>query len=60
MVYFGVLPVTMVNLMVKQYIELPYLDRKYEPLEFWNEKKCFSPVYMRLPTIPTISLPSER
>lgn len=36
-------PYTSAAMMVKQYIELPYLDRKCDPLQFWNDKKCLFP-----------------
>lgn len=36
-------PYTSAAMMVKQYIELPYLDRKCDQLQFWNDKKCLFP-----------------
>lgn len=51
-------------LMVKQYIELPYLDRKCDPLKFWSEKKDLFPVLFKIAhkylCIPATSVPSER
>lgn len=55
---------TCAAMMVKQYIELPYLDRKCDPLKFWNDKKCLFPRLSKIPQkylcIPASSVPSER
>ncbi|CAG9788285.1 unnamed protein product [Diatraea saccharalis] len=42
---------------VKQYVELPYLDRKVNPLEFWELRKVTAMKYL---CIPATSVPSER
>ncbi|CAK1597436.1 unnamed protein product [Parnassius mnemosyne] len=56
-------PYTSADMMVKQYIELPYLDRTCDPLQFWNEKKCLYPVLFKIAhkylCIPATSVPSE-
>ncbi|CAG9788197.1 unnamed protein product [Diatraea saccharalis] len=55
---------TSAAMMVKQYIELPYLDRKCDPLQFWNDKKCLFPrlskIAQKYLCIPASSVPSER
>ncbi|KAH9628536.1 hypothetical protein HF086_001143 [Spodoptera exigua] len=57
-------PYASTAMMVKQYIELPYLDRKCDPLQFWNDKKClfpqFSEIALKYLCIPASSVPSER
>lgn len=57
-------PYTSAAMMVKQYIELPYLDRKCDPLQFWNDKKCLYPglseIAHKYLCIPASSVPSER
>lgn len=57
-------PYTSAAMMVKQYIELPYLDRKCDPLQFWNDKKCLFPqlseIAQKYLCIPASSVPSER
>lgn len=49
---------------VKQYVDLPYLDRKRNPLEFWEEKKHLFPLLYKMACkylcIPATSVPSER
>lgn len=57
-------PYASTAMMVKQYIELPYLDRKCDPLQFWNDKKCLFPqlseIALKYLCIPASSVPSER
>ncbi|CAK1547961.1 unnamed protein product [Leptosia nina] len=57
-------PYTSAAMMVKQYIELPYLDRKCDPLQFWNDKKYLFPqlseIAQKYLCIPASSVPSER
>lgn len=57
-------PYSTAALTIKQYIELPYLDRKMDPLLFWEEKKQLFPALYKLALkylcIPATSVPSER
>lgn len=52
--------------LIKQYVELPYLERKSDPLQFWNEKKIVFPMLYSYKLvkeylcIPATSVPSER
>ncbi|XP_055919485.1 E3 SUMO-protein ligase ZBED1-like [Eupeodes corollae] len=50
--------------MVKQYIDLEYLGRNKNPLEFWEEKRSLFPSLYKLAhkylCIPATSVPSER
>lgn len=57
-------PNSTVILMVRQYLELPLLDRKENPLEFWMKHKNLMPELCELAfkylCIPSTSVPSER
>lgn len=57
-------PASMVVLMITQYLEMPPLDRKNNPLEFWSKHKCILPELYELAVkylcVPSTSVPSER
>ncbi|XP_018398072.1 PREDICTED: zinc finger BED domain-containing protein 1-like [Cyphomyrmex costatus] len=57
-------PTSSALIKVKQYVELPYLERKLNPIEFWeNRKKIDSGLYeisLKYLSIPATSVPSER
>jgi hypothetical protein len=49
---------------VNQYLEMPYLERKEDPLAFWDERKHLMPGLAKMANkylcIPATSVPSER
>ncbi|XP_046686986.1 E3 SUMO-protein ligase ZBED1-like [Homalodisca vitripennis] len=57
-------PTSSATILINQYIELPYLDRKANPLQFWEERKHIFPSLYKLAQmylcIPATSVPSER
>lgn len=57
-------PYSSAAIMVKQYIDLPYLGKKCDLLGFWCEKKGIFPLFYKLAQkylcIPATSVPSER
>lgn len=52
------------SLMIRQYLELPYLSRTKCPLEFWSQHKNTFPELYKLQlkylSVPATSVPSER
>lgn len=57
-------PISSASLVLKQYLDLPYLDRKQNPLQFWEQRKHIFPTLYRIAfkylCIPASSVPSER
>nr|XP_023028246.1 zinc finger BED domain-containing protein 1-like [Leptinotarsa decemlineata] len=57
-------PLTIVTLMIRQYLEMPYYERKSNPMEFWKTHKSTFPELYKLAlkylSIPVTSVPSER
>ncbi|KAL0872158.1 hypothetical protein ABMA27_004567 [Loxostege sticticalis] len=57
-------PSTSAIIKVKQYVELPYLDRKANPLKFWELRKVTNnnlyKIALKYLCIPATSVPSER
>lgn len=57
-------PFTSAASAVKQYVDIPYVDRKTNPLEFWETNKNLFPLLYKLAhkylCIPATSVPSER
>ncbi|XP_046685293.1 E3 SUMO-protein ligase ZBED1-like [Homalodisca vitripennis] len=57
-------PTSSATILINQYIELPYLDRKANPLQFWEERKHIFPSLYKLAQmylcIPATSVSSER
>lgn len=57
-------PISSASMVVKQYLDLPYLDRKQNPIEFWEQRKHIFPTLYRIAfkylCIPASSVPSER
>lgn len=57
-------PTDTATMTVKQYLELPHLDRKKDPLEFWKLQKNTLPLLSKLASkylsIPATSVPCER
>ncbi|XP_052753998.1 E3 SUMO-protein ligase ZBED1-like [Galleria mellonella] len=57
-------PISSASIMLKQYLDAPYLDRKKDPLQFWEERKHIFPSLYRMACkylcIPATSVPSER
>lgn len=57
-------PSTKVTLYIKQYLEMPPLERKKDPLQFWAKHKFIFPEMYELATkylcIPATSVPSDR
>ncbi|XP_046973455.1 E3 SUMO-protein ligase ZBED1-like [Vanessa cardui] len=57
-------PLSSASIVLKQYLEIPYLDRKQNPLDFWEQRKHVLPsLYImahRYLCIPATSVPSER
>lgn len=57
-------PATTGTLILKQYLELPYLQRSKNPLEFWKKHKNIFPelykMQLKYLCIPGTSVPSER
>lgn len=57
-------PMSTVTLIIRQYIEMPPIDRKTNPLEFWKKHKLLFPelyeLAMKYLCIPSTSVPSER
>lgn len=55
---------TTAHIMVKQYLELDLMNRKQNPLEFWeNHQKTFPELYLlakKYLCVPATSVPSER
>ncbi|XP_008178503.1 zinc finger BED domain-containing protein 1-like [Acyrthosiphon pisum] len=52
------------SLIIRQYLEMPYLNRKQSPLDFWKKNKnTFPELYMlqiKYLSVPATSVPSER
>jgi len=52
------------SLIIRQYLEMPYLNRKQSPLDFWKKNKNTFPVLYMLQikylSVPATSVPSER
>jgi hypothetical protein len=52
------------SLIIRQYLEMPYLNRKQSPLDFWKKNKnTFPELYMlqmKYLNVPATSVPSER
>lgn len=59
-----VTPTTASLLVVKQYLQMPHVDRKQNPLHFWESHKNFFPKLYLLARkylcVPATSVPSER
>ena len=57
-------PSTLATIMIKQYLQMPLLERKKDPLEFWAKHKNLLPQLYELAIkylcIPSTSVPSER
>ena len=57
-------PLSNANIMLRQYLELPYEDRRKCPLSFWKSKECvmeeLSILAKKYLSIPATSVPSER
>lgn len=57
-------PHTTSTLIIRQYLEMPLLDRKKNPLNFWNQhKNTFPELYkmqLKYLCVPATSVPSER
>lgn len=57
-------PSVMVTLMMRQYLEMPHLERTKHPLEFWKKyKQTFPELYeisLKYLCVPATSVPSER
>lgn len=57
-------PTTSAILIIKQYLEMPYFDRKQDPLQFWKMHHSTFPELYTLASkylnIPATSVPSER
>lgn len=57
-------PTTTAILAIRQYLELPYIERSKSPLEFWKEHKLMFPEFYELATkylcVPGTSVSSER
>lgn len=57
-------PITNAAVLVKQYVESSYVDRKSDPLKFWEDRKTTNPAMykmaMKYLCIPATSVPSER
>jgi len=52
------------SLIIRQYLEMPYLNCKQSPLDFWKKNKnTFPELYMlqiKYLSVPATSVPSER
>lgn len=57
-------PVSSAIVAVNQYLEMPYLERKANPLEFWEQRRNLLPhlaeMAFKYLSIPATSVPSER
>ncbi|XP_063366311.1 E3 SUMO-protein ligase ZBED1 [Cydia amplana] len=57
-------PISSATTLLKQYLDLPYLDRKQDPLQFWAERQQLFPSLSQMAfkylCIPASSVPSER
>ncbi|XP_063538120.1 E3 SUMO-protein ligase ZBED1 [Cydia strobilella] len=57
-------PISSATTLLKQYLDLPYLDRKQDPLQFWAERQQLFPSLCQMAfkylCIPAFSVPSER
>lgn len=57
-------PSVMVTLMMRQYLEMPHLERTKNPLEFWKKYKLTFPdlykISMKYLCVPATAVPSER
>lgn len=55
---------TSVSLMIRQYLEMPYLLRNQNPLKFWEKHKYTFPelykLHLKYLGVPATSVPSER
>lgn len=57
-------PISSASIVLKQYLDLPYVDRKQNPLQFWKQRENIFPTLCRMAykylCIPATSVPSER
>lgn len=57
-------PSVMVTLMIRQYLEMPHLERTKNPLDFWKKYKLTFPelykISLKYLCVPATSVPAER
>ncbi|CAK1592121.1 unnamed protein product [Parnassius mnemosyne] len=57
-------PISSASIVLRQYLDLPYLDRKQNPIHFWKQRENVYPTLCRMAykylCIPATSVPSER
>lgn len=57
-------PITNAAVLIKQYVESDYLDRRSNPLKFWEDRKNTNPDLYKMAIkylcVPATSVPAER